>query len=275
MRRAVWLEVLLFTSAGVCLALGTEWSLRSPGDIEMTRAADSALRVMTWNVGSPGGRGGSALRSVHLPMVAESIARAELDLCILQEIAGPAQLERLRSALGTEWSALISESGSRRVAALAPRATLERLDLSSGVSRSLALAFDDSEGIGSFFVVGLHADAWSSRERNREIGSLAQALAEFAAPPHKLLVGDFNLDVEQRGDLFSDDEHLDLETYNFVAQHWLDAGLGKGPSAEPDRRLDYIFVDPAGLRVLQAGPWKGQRVGDMDHDPVLADVRLR
>ena len=73
------------------------------------------------------------------------------------------------------------------------------------------------------------------------------------------------------GDLFTDDEYLDVETYNYVSRGLEDVGRGRGATAEPDRRLDYLFVDP-GLEVLGAGPVVGRRSGAMDHDPLAADL---
>ena len=96
-------------------------------------------------------------------------------------------------------------------------------------------------------------------------------------PDHfKILAGDLNLDIDidKRRYLFSDDEYLDIETYNYVAQRFSDVTLNTGSTAEPDRRLDYIFADVKRLKVDRAGPWKGKRVADMDHDPVVADLKF-
>jgi hypothetical protein len=29
------------------------------------------------------------------------------------------------------------------------------------------------------------------------------------------------------------------------------------------------------VKVIRTGPWKGQRVADMDHDPVVADIQIK
>lgn len=91
-----------------------------------------------------------------------------------------------------------------------------------------------------------------------------------------ILAGDLNLDIDidKRRDLFTDDEHLDVETYNYLAQRFSDLTRNTGSTAEPDRRLDYIFTDAKPVKVIRAGPWKGQRVADMDHDPVVADLKF-
>ena len=92
----------------------------------------------------------------------------------------------------------------------------------------------------------------------------------------KILAGDLNLDIDlgKRRDLFSDNQHLDVETYNYLLQHLSDLTQNTGSTAEPDRRLDYIFGDTGRVKVVRSGPWKGRRIEDMDHDPVVADLQI-
>jgi len=80
--------------------------------------------------------------------------------------------------------------------------------------------------------------------------------------------------IDKRRDLLTDNEHLDVETYNYLAEHLADVTRGTGATAEPDRRLDYIFADAGRVKIIRAGPWKGRRVADMDHDPLLADLQI-
>ncbi len=123
-------------------------------------------------------------------------------------------------------------------------------------------------------VVVLHADAFSSRRRNRLLGVAADTLHERARGRYTILGGDFNLEVDpdRRRDLLSDDAYRDLESFHYAARGMLDAGLGAGPTAEPARRIDYLLVGKAGFRVVRAGVWPGRRVGAMDHDPLIADL---
>jgi hypothetical protein len=92
----------------------------------------------------------------------------------------------------------------------------------------------------------------------------------------KIPAGDLNLDIDlgKRRDLISDDAYLDVETYNTIVQHLVDAAVNTGSAAEPDRRLDYIFFDPGPVAVMNSGPWKGRRIADMDHDPVVSDLQF-
>ena len=137
---------------------------------------------------------------------------------------------------------------------------------------ALVYEFPDKPPVAA---VNIHADALSAKQRNSAIGRAVDLLDSIPAEGVKILAGDLNLDIDldKRRDLFTDDEHLDVETYNYVAARMTDAAVNAGSTAEPDRRLDYIFVKGGALKVVRAGPWKGQRVPDMDHDPVVADLR--
>jgi hypothetical protein len=74
--------------------------------------------------------------------------------------------------------------------------------------------------------------------------------------------------------MFTNNEDLDVETYDAIVTNYRDAAVNAGSTAEPDRRLDYIFYTPGKLNLIQAGPFKGQRIGAMDHDPVVADFDI-
>ena len=236
----------------------------------------SGLRVVTWNVGGSGGPEGHPANDKDLAWIAERLKSLDPDLVFLQEVRSRDQLQRLRTSLGPEETdAAITGSGDRRVAAIAQRGYLEASEFWSAGRRALALVYR-SRGRPSVSGVALHADAYSARERNREIGAAMDRLSRTKSADAKILAGDFNLDLDlgKRRDLFTDDEHLDVETYNFVASSLLDAGAEGGPTAEPDRRLDYVFVSPGAFEVASARPWKGQRIGDMDHDPLVVDLRF-
>ena len=125
-------------------------------------------------------------------------------------------------------------------------------------------------------MIGMHADAWSASARNTEIGRAVELLEETGKLSLQVLAGDLNLDVDLGGgkDLFTEDEYLDVQTYNFVAERMDDAAASGGPTAEPDRRLDYIFVqsEDGQTRIQDTGVWRGQRAGGMDHHPVVVDL---
>ena len=133
-----------------------------------------------------------------------------------------------------------------------------------------------SPGKPPVFLMNIHADPYSAKRRNGLIGRAMDVLMGRYPDHLKILAGDLNLDIDidKRRDLFTDDEYLDVETYNYIVRHLSDITLSTGSTAEPDRRLDYIFADLKRLTVVDSGPWKGKRVADMDHDPVVADLQI-
>lgn len=278
-RRGRLLEVALFVAAGTLLAAGHTRELLAPAPYVPTPRVSGELRVVTWNLGEGVEEGGSPLRTESLEHVAQALVELDADLVLLQEITGGRQLTALRRALGPGWdTALARGGGGRRVAALARTDDLDPLrfePVEGSESRLLGVTFRAAQG---FEVVALivHANAFSAKDRNAEVGGAVEVLRAAARERPgalALLAGDLNLDLDldKRRDLFTDDSHLDVETYNYVVRFFADAARGRGATAEPDRRLDYLFVGP-GFEARAAGPWKDRRVGDMDHDPVVADL---
>ena len=261
---ALWLGVLVFGLLG-----STRSGLYGPEGWQFTARDPKGLRIVVWNVGGSTGRGGHGLDDDNLEQVSDTLRMLDADLCLLLELGND---EQLRSLARPRSDVTIRAGSARLVAGIARRGTLEVMQGERDTARQLNLLY--TPWIGSpVQVVALHADAWSAKERNRQIGRAANAL-DGAAEHARLLCGDLNLDVDPggRGDLFSDDDHLDVETYNYVASRALDLGLRSGPTAEPDRRLDYAFLWPGPLRAVAAGPWYGRRQGDMDHHPLVVDL---
>ncbi|MBL8842834.1 MAG: endonuclease/exonuclease/phosphatase family protein [Planctomycetes bacterium] len=226
---------------------------------------ERSLRVVTWNVGGSDGGQPHSLRADDLDAVARTLLVLDPDLVLLQEFLYPRDFDALRARfdVGAGW---VRAAGDVAIVA-------RRGQFVGGSSQGgLALAEWQFEG-RSFAIAGLHASAWSARARRGEIGRAAESLLAITADFH-LLGGDLNLDIDRRGDLLSNDPQRDAEIYNWLAERLVDAGAGSGPTAEPDRRLDYLFVSNA-LERLAARPWKGRRHGTMDHDPLVVDLRIR
>jgi len=269
MRAGALAEAALWGLALVLLALGAglDRSLAmkrySPGVHE-----PGSLRIVTWNVGGDRDGRPHGLLPEHQEAVAATLLALDPDLVLLQEVGDRGALERLAQRLGPAWKVV---RGRGDLGALSPR--LELATWRTPLSRSLGLTL--TLGERELALLALHADAFSAEDRNREVGPLVEALLERRADAY-LLAGDLNLDLDldKRADLFSSDLHLDVETYNFVATRLVDVGRRAGPTAEPDRRLDYVFVSAA-LEARSVGPWKGRRVGSMDHDPLVADLSWR
>lgn len=272
MDRGVIVDVGLLALAAVLLLLGFGLPERRPEAFEPGPRPAGGLRVVTWNVGGIGERDGRPLDDASVPAVVETLRLLDADLVCLQELRDRGQLERIARALGEDVRFEASDDGRGCLGALAPRASLVPLPTEEEEGRRPLALLVQPEAGPALHVVVLHAHPWSARRRNREIGRALDLLVPATLAPARLLVGDLNVDVGRHGrnDLFTNDEPRDVASYNYVARHLRDVGEGKGPTAEPDRRLDYVFASPE-LDPVRAGPWVGRRVGEMDHHPVIAD----
>ena len=268
-------EVVLLTMSAAFASLGYAWLDADHQGYEPGPRDPATLRVVTWNVGGAGDRDGVPLDDEWIPNVAETLEKLDADLAFLQELAGPSQLDDLLGRLGGQWDGAIAPGRGRRIAVLFQRGDIRTYRVPTGSRRDAALVVYRNDHHPPVAAVALHADAYSSHRRNRQIGRAVDALISMSRVRAKILVGDLNVDVdpEKRRDLFTQDDHRDVESYNYVTKHLFDAAVGGGSTAEPDRRLDYIFANDA-LGVAGAGPWKGRRVSAMDHDPVVADFQF-
>jgi len=261
------LELVLYALALASFGAGTLRNRIYAPPYTPEARREGTLRVVTWNVGAGLESGG--LQEEHLDHVARALRKLDPDVVFLQETRGRRQAERLRERLGEGW---FFESGSG-VLALCQRGWFEAFELDRAFRMRAVGVIFRAEGRDPIAAIGLHALAFSSTSRNEAIGVTTTTL-NMRSETHKILAGDLNLDLDldKRRDLFSDDEYLDVETYNFVGLSMIDATRDTGATAEPDRRLDYVFTSK-GWDVLAAGTWKGQRAPGMDHDPVVVDLR--
>lgn len=262
-------ESVLWAAAAVLFALGADLRSDDIAGYEPTFRDADVLRLVTWNVGGVEHGAPHSMKPEHIPAIADAIAVLDPDLVVLQELDDSALLSRLAAAMGREWTAW---RGRGDCCALTRRPSVQRWGPPRLRNQVGALCPDGGRTI---VVLGLHLDAFSASERNTALGA-AIGLFHGLSGDGRVLLGDLNLDVDQdkKSELFTDDLHTDVETYNLLAAELVDAALGRGPTAEPDRRLDYVFVS-RDLEVVAAGPWFGRRVGTMDHHPVVADLRWR
>jgi endonuclease/exonuclease/phosphatase family metal-dependent hydrolase len=270
--REAWLEVVLFAAAAGASLAGHGLPELGATGFEPAERDAGVVRVVTWNVGGAVGGEVHALPDQELEHVAGVLAALDADVVALQELASSRQARALADALGPEWSVHGSGRGSGHgLALLARDAELGDPDELGRGERSFGAVL--SVRGRALAVMDVHASAFDARDRNRALGEATTRLLEVPGVDAHVLLGDLNLDVDldKKRDLFSNAAHLDVETYNYVGRFLQDAARGRGPTSEPDRRLDYVFVSEA-VTVEAAGPWKGQRAGTMDHDPVVADL---
>lgn len=276
-RRGIAYELGSYALALAAFTFGFVHATLHPPPFAPAVKEQDVLRVVTWNVGNGLERDGGGLRGADIEHVARVLRELDPDLVCLQELTGRLQLRQLVRALGPGWNPELSRGAStRRVAVLSRGGSLDTFDVEDAGRRVIGVEYRPGHG-PALVAVSIHADAFSSTDRNQELGAAVEALFANDTSSARLLLGDLNLDLDldKRRDLFTDDAYLDVETYNFVAERLLDAARDSGPTAEPDRRLDYVFVDDAAFEVVDAGAWKDQRAGGMDHDPVIVDLRLR
>lgn len=236
---------------------------------------ESVLRVVTWNVGGKGTGRGHALAGEDVGDVVRTLALLDAELVFLQELQGRSQLEAIAAALPAGAHTSMDPQG--RLGVIARRGSLLTQRARDATTRPLVSIVYEPDAGGTLHAVSLHASPWSAERRNAEIGAAVDLLEPHRRGRALLLCGDLNLDVDPGGrrDLFTDDEHRDIETYNYVAERLVDSCAGGGPTAEPDRRLDYVFVSGDTVEVVAGGAWRGRKAGDMDHDPVVVDLLLR
>lgn len=241
----------------------------------LTPRDPDSLRIVTWNVGGAGGYGGRSLRDEHVSHIGGVLNELDADVILLQEIAAANQAQRLRQLLKGRREVVLSSGGGRSLAIIAQRGKLQGLERLTRDMRALAASYQPA-GKPPVLLVNIHAHPYSSKARNTLIGRAADALVSYDSGHLRILAGDLNLDVDigKRRDLFSNNQHLDVETYNYLLQHLTDITQNTGSTAEPDRRLDYIFTGTNRAKIIRAGPWKGRRIEDMDHDPVVADLQI-
>lgn len=247
---------------------------RQPPAASVAARPPGATRVVVWNLGGVGAAEGTPLAAEHLAGVAATLLELDCDLACVLELRDADQARELARALGGDVALLVAR-GARPCALLARRGALQvggaaRLTM----RRPALLARWQSEALGAVHLAALHASPWSASERNAQLGRAVDTLHQRGAGAARLLLGDFNLQAQLDGgeDVFSDDAHRDVETYGYATRELADLGRSAGATATPDRRLDYVLASPE-LRAVAVAVARGSRRGDMDHEPLVVDLR--
>lgn len=223
---------------------------------------------MTWNVGGSDA-GGHRMRDDWTAHVAAILQQIQPHLVCLQELRDATQVAALQNHLGAGWHVISETYDDRTQAVFVRTGEVQPNRRRPAKQQLLVWRVVDRPPI---VVANIHADPYAAEERNQRIGSTLARMQRRRSHWPALLMGDLNLDVDmaKRRDLFTDNAYRDVETYNVIAAVMRDTALDAGSTAEPDRRLDYIFA--SGFVVLGAGPLDNARIADMDHHPVIADL---
>lgn len=232
------------------------------------------LRVLTWNIGTPDLQGSLSGRELAQHLVG-IIERHQPDVVALQEVRSSRLIDFLERRL-TGYSGQIADGEDRdRHVALLVRdtaVTFQTMESQAG-HWALAATLPSKAQDAPVVILNIHADAYSSRLRRlytEQIVDWARARKSSAT----LVVGDFNfeLDPKTRSDFFTDDRYNDSESYSYLIQFFEDLGRRAGTTAIFDRRIDYVFASPAEIAVIEARVVTGERIGEMDHNPLIVEV---
>ncbi|BBM85485.1 endonuclease/exonuclease/phosphatase family protein [Candidatus Uabimicrobium amorphum] len=230
------------------------------------------LRIITWNVGGSTGKTGNALRYRSVPRVVNAMKNLQADIVVLQELDSIYQARNISHQLNG-WRFIITKGSNRHSAIFYKGGYIIRSKSIAADPRHFLIC-DYHFKTNVMSIVALHASAYSAKKRNTVIG-LSVDLLHSKPTKYKILAGDLNIDIDldKRRDLFSDSEQLDVESYNYIAKSLKDTTIMKGSTAEPDRRLDYIFA--SGFTIKRGGPILNVKTTDMDHHPVVVDLDFK
>lgn len=263
---ATWNRAL--TIAALSLALAPTAAFAQEPAPDETRD----LRLLTWNVGTVNPMA-FRLPESSVPAVIATIAEARADQVTLQEVCSPAQAEQIARALaeqGQEFrvaSAVVdARRGDGRLAVTLYRGDVEQLTFST--SNSFGVLALRQRGVT---VVNIHAPISPGDRATffRELATWTRSL-----PGRVVVVGDFNCGPAQGAGLST------ISTLHRM-QDWLSfarfsRALPVGTRPEPTNlfglAIDHVRLSAG--RVLSQRVLRGRRIFPMDHDPLLAVVRV-
>lgn len=242
-----------------------------------------ALRVMSWNIGQAYDAGESRAQGGILERVAMVVEMERPRIVALQELAGADQLEALLARLEGKYQGYLNEAGdSDRYTAILVRVAVDGLKVRFRTVRmrsgrdAAAAVFRLPRSQLRICALSIHADAWDPEARAR----YTRDLVDWGRRQDYdviFLAGDFNLEsgAGARGEaLFTQSQETDSASYAYVTRHFRDLAIHGGDTALPERRIDYVFARGGQMKVRRVAVLKGQRVGRMDHRPLVVDTLI-
>jgi endonuclease/exonuclease/phosphatase family metal-dependent hydrolase len=246
-------------------------------DVEKEDGA-AHLRLLTWNIGNGDLESDSRAHTEDLKAVAKTIKDKSADVVALQELAGKDQLKLLLKQLDGTYDGYLSSSDGDRFDAVLVRKLGKNKpvfsDVGAGGRFAAAASFSPGKDLPEISVVSAHADAFSAERRRRFVGDVVDWSRIHSKNGMTFIAGDFNLEVNTRtrNNLFTNNAHHDSESYSYLLKYFRDLGLNAGDTAVNERRIDYIFGPPTGVRLHTVEVLRDASVGQMDHWPLLVDV---
>jgi endonuclease/exonuclease/phosphatase family metal-dependent hydrolase len=278
MKIKLFLVALLLAFYAGAWHFGRLRSVQKPSQSEPHRRSNEfTFALMSWNVGYFDYEADSRAQDKDLEAIASVIAETGAQVVALQEIAEPVQLSTLTDLLAGRYRYHAFARGlrtNRYVGFLSEIPFEEEIQIATSVGRdALAVTVDlPPQGVVTF--VNCHADAFNARRRRFFVNDVIEWRRD-SGKQTVILAGDFNLDLAplESSDLFTDDKKNDSEAYSLILEDFRDLGRNSGPTSAFDRRIDYIFLSPRDLEVVEFKVLYGKLVGKMDHHPLLARFR--
>lgn len=230
------------------------------------------LRLLTWNVGTCNPMA-FRLPESSVPRVIDTIAEARADQVTLQEVCSPAQAEQIARALAERGqvfqlaSAVVdARRDDGRLAVTLYRGEVEQLPFSTSNGFGV-LALRQ----GDLTVVNIHAPI-SPGDRATFFFELARWTKTL--PGQVIVVGDYNCGPGQGAGLSTVSTLHRLQDWISFARFANALPVGTRPESTNLFGLAIDHVRLSKGQVLTQKVLYGKRIFPMDHDPLLAEVRV-
>jgi endonuclease/exonuclease/phosphatase family metal-dependent hydrolase len=230
------------------------------------------VRLLTWNVGTCNPMA-FRLPETSVPAVIDTIAEADADQVTLQEVCSPAQAEQIARALAERGQAFRIAS-----AVVDARRDDGRLAVTLYRGEAEQLTFSTTNGFGvlalrqgDLTVVNIHAPI-SPGDRATFFHELARWAKTL--PGRVVVIGDYNCGPGQGAGLSTVSSlHRLLDAISFAR---FTRALPVGTRPEPTNlfglAIDHVRLISGQVRSQKV--LRGRRIFPMDHDPLLAEIRV-
>jgi endonuclease/exonuclease/phosphatase family metal-dependent hydrolase len=273
----MWTKVVIAVLMGVMVVGAVHFSpIRNRSLLAARQSNGPAVRLMTWNIGYPDLENDSRAHTEDLKAIADVINSYGPDAVALQELANPAQLNKLLNLLQHRYTGAVAPmKNSDRVEAVLVKNEKARFEnVAAGEQYALSATFK-SHGEAAVVFVSAHADAFRAARRRTFTNEVVDWARKPRETPHVFVAGDFNLEVDTRDQshFYTDNAKNDSEAYAYLLKYFRDLGREAGDTSINDRRIDYIF-GPRESVLRQAQVLRTVAVGRLDHWPLLVEVVL-
>ena len=275
----MWAKLILALLCALFIACALRFApVRERELLAAQTPAGVPLRLLTWNIGYAELVDDTRAHTKDLPAVAETILRAEPDAVALQELTGAAQLNTLLGLLHGRYQGAVAQAGQsdRCEAVLVKDKGARFTPFAVGARYALGATFRVRPDAPEVLLVSAHADAFNAARRRAYTEAVVDWTRSHTPSATAFIAGDFNFELGARNEtnLYTDNLQHDSESYSYLSRYFRDLGRTAGDTAINDRRIDYIFGAPEGVRLRRAEVLRAAAVGRMDHWPLLVEAAL-